>query len=176
MDESLDNQLDVSTGCPETTTTQPSTSNTDLHTVPPMPTDFRADETQTLTPTGAREEGVPAPTAVEESLSTPALPTNEMQGPTTGACKEGVPAPTAVEESLSTPVPPTDETQGPTTMAAHEEGVPALTAVEESFASTSAPPTNASHPEDPPQLAKGPAPKKRKVAARAITSNSISDK
>ena len=149
MDESLDNRLDMSTGCPEATMAQPSTSNIDLHTVPPMLTDFRADdsdETQTLTTTGAREEGVPAPTAPEESfLSTPAPPTNETQGPTTtGACKEGA-------------------------------SVPALTTVEE-FLSTPAPPTNATLPEDPPQLDNGPAPKKRKVAARAITSNCISDK
>jgi hypothetical protein len=134
-------------GCPEETTAQPSASNSDLHTVAPMPTDFCADETQTLTTTGARKEGVPAPATVEEPLlSTPALPTDETQG------------------------------SGLTTTGAREEGVPAPATVEEPLLSTPAPPTNASLPDDPPQAANGPAPKRQKVAARAITSNSISDK
>src|SRR6267154_1724123 len=129
MDENLDNPPDMSTGCPEAMTAQPSTFNSDLHTVSPMPTDIRADETQTLTTTGVRKKGVPAPATVEESL-------------------------------LLTPAWPTDETQALTTTGVREEGVPAP--------STPAPPTNASLPEDPPQLANGPAPKKWKVAARAI--------
>jgi hypothetical protein len=179
MDESLDNRPDMPTGCPEATTAQPSTSDSDLHTVPPMPTDIRADETQTLTTTGVRKEGVPAPATMEESLlSTPAPPTDETQAlTTTGVHEEGVPAPATMEESLlSTPAPPTDETQALTTTGVREEGVPAPATMEESLLSTPAPPTNASLPEVPPQLANGPAPKKRKVAARAIISDSISDK
>lgn len=146
MDESLDIQMDMSTGRPEATTSRPSSesSNSDLHTVPPAPTDFCADETQVLTTTGVRDEHVPAPATTQEPL-------------------------------LLTPAPPTDETQVLTTTGAHEEHVPAPATMQESL-STPALPTNASLPEVLPQLANGPAPKKRKVAARAITSNSISDK
>ena len=57
---------------------------------------------------------------------------------------------------------------------------PLVATVEGSLLSTSAPPTGVSLPEDPPQLVNGhhdrPAPKKQKVAARAIISESISDK
>jgi hypothetical protein len=77
---------------------------------------------------------------------------------------------------LPTSAPPTNETQAPATTGVREEGIPAPAMVEESPMSTSAPPTDVSLTEDPPQSANGPAPKKRKVAARAIVSDSISDK
>ena len=74
-----------------------------------------------------------------------------------------------------------DKAQAPATIGEREEGVPPPVAtVEGSLLSTSAPPTGVSLPEDPPQLVNGHsdghAPKKRKVAAPAIISQSISDK
>jgi len=111
MDESLDDRPGMPIGRPEPTTTQPPTSNSDLHTVVPMPIDIHADKTQVPATTGVREEGVLAPAMVEKSPM-----------------------------------------------------------------STSAPPTDVSLVEDLPQPANGPAPKKWKVAARVIVSDSISDK
>jgi hypothetical protein len=99
-----------------------------------------------LTDTHADEARAPATAGVREE---------GVSAPTTGVHEEGIPA-------LTTGV--------------HEEGVPAPTTVEGPLQSTSALPTDASLLEDPPQLANGPASKKKKVAAPAIISDSISDK
>lgn len=136
----------MSIGRPFAMTAQPSSksSNSDLHTVSPMPTDFCADEIHTLTAICTCEKHVPTPATIKEPL-------------------------------LLTSAPPTDEMQGLMTPSAHEKGVQAPATVEKSL-STPALPTNASLLEDPPQLANSPAPKKWKVAAHAIMSNSISNK
>lgn len=64
-----------------------------------------------------------------------------------------------------------------TTKGGHEGvSVPTTAAVEETLLLTSAPPTKALFTEDPPQLADGPALKKRKVAAPVIVNDAISDK
>jgi hypothetical protein len=99
-----------------------------------------------LTDTHADEARAPATAGVHEE---------GVSAPTTGVHEKGIPA-------LTTGV--------------REEGVPAPATVEGPLQSTSALPTDASLLEDPPQLANGPAPKKRKVAAPAIISDSISDK
>jgi hypothetical protein len=134
-------------------------------------------------PAGCPEAMTTQPPTFDSDLHT-VLPmpidihTDKTQAPaTTGVHEEGFPAPAMVEDSpMSTSAPPINETQAPATTGVHEEGVPAPAMVEESPMSTSAPPTDVPLTEDLPQSANGPAPKKRKVAARAIVSNSISDK
>ena len=77
MDESLDNRPGMPTGCPEPTTTQPPTSNLDLHIVVPMLIDIHVDKTQAPATTGLCEKGVSVPATVEESpMSMLALPTD----------------------------------------------------------------------------------------------------
>jgi hypothetical protein len=69
-----------------------------------------------------------------------------------------------------------DEVLAPATTGAREDGMLAPEMVEGTLLSTSAPPMDALLTEGPPQSADGPAPKKRKVAAPAVVSKSISDK
>lgn len=81
----------------------------------------------------------------------------------THADETGPPATTGVhEEGVST-----------ATTGLHKEGVLASATAEGALPLTSAQPTLT---ENLPQLGNGPAPKKRKVIARAIVSDSISDK
>ena len=87
--------------------------------------------------------------------------------------------PSDLDLHMALPIPTdvhADETQAPATTGIREEGVPAPATVEESPMSASALPTDVSLSEDSPQIASGPTPKKQKVAARAIVSDSISDK
>jgi hypothetical protein len=69
-----------------------------------------------------------------------------------------------------------DEALTRMTTGAREDGVPAPATVGEILLSKSAPPADASLTEGLPQLADGPALKKRKLAAPAVVSDSISDK
>ena len=69
-----------------------------------------------------------------------------------------------------------DIVQAPATTSVREEGIPASATVDGAPILTPAPPTDASSTEILSQVANGPTPKKRKVAARAIVSDSISDK
>ena len=100
--------------------------------------------------------------------------TDEIQVPvTTTVHEEAIPALATMEGfPMTTSV---DETQVPATTVC-KEAVPAPATMEGSAMSTSALPTDMPLPEDPPQLSIGPAPKKWKVAAHAIISNTISDK
>ena len=149
MDESLDDRLDMPAGCPKATTMQSPTSESGSHIIPPVPTDARVDNALAPASTCAHMDEASAP-------ATTCAHADEAQAPaTTDAC--------------------TNEARAPATTGVHEEGVPVPATVEGSHLSTSVPPINVSLTEDP-QLANGHALKKRKVAAPAIVSNSISDK
>ena len=102
------------TGSPEASTTQPPTSGSDSHSVPPTPADTHTDETWAPATTSVHGERRSAPATVEPVGGT--------------------------------------------------------------LLSRSAPSGDVLHAEDQPQSASGPPPKKRKVAAPATISDSISDK
>ena len=130
--------------------------------------DAQMGEALAPTTTGAREDCVPAPERAEGTLSLTSAP------PT------GVPL--AVAEGpvrlANGPDAQMGKALAPTTTGAREDCVPAPERAEGTLSSTSAPPTGVSLAvtEEPPRLANGPAPKKRKVATPAVVSNTISDK
>lgn len=90
--------------------------------------------------------------------------------------------PTSQSDSHTLPPVPTDAHadggQPQATISVRNESVPAPATVDGTVSSTSAlpVPTDLSLTNDLPQLTNGPAPKKRRVAAPAIVSESISDK
>lgn len=176
MDKSQDNQPGMLTGCPEATTTattQITTSKSHLSTALLMHTESPATtsvhEVSALT-TGIRKEGILAPAARERTLlSASALPTNESLTKN----------PLQVSNS---PAPPKGKVTTPTI---NEDVIPQSTVVREedepaigkgSLLSASVLPTYASLAGSPLQVTTGPTPKKQKVAAPAIISDSISNK
>ena len=106
----------------------------------------------------------------EPSDSLTVLPVQIAQTPMTPSAH----TPTSRPDSHTVAPVPTDTNvdkgQPQATTDSCEESVPVPGTV------TPAPPTNPSLAEDSPQLANGPAPKKRKVDAPAIISESISNK
>jgi hypothetical protein len=163
VDERLDDRPEIpSTESPEASTTQCHdihASDSDLHTVPPLSTDTHAEDIQAPATMGAHdsEEGpiapAPATTGAHDSEEGPIAPATV----TTGAhdSEKGPIAPATVETALA---------------PATAEGAPASATAEGTLPLSLAPPTDVSRTEDPPP------PKKRKISARAIVSDCISDK
>jgi hypothetical protein len=89
------------TDCPEATTTQSPTSEPDLQTVPPIPTDAHVDKALAPVTTGACEDSVPAPEMVEGTLlSTSALP---MDASLTEGPPQSADGPTPKKQKVATP-------------------------------------------------------------------------
>jgi hypothetical protein len=84
VDKSTDDQMGIPMDCPKTTMTQSPTSEPDLHTVSPIAMDAHMDEALALMTTGAREDGMPTPATVGNTIlltSAPPADASLTEGP-----------------------------------------------------------------------------------------------
>jgi len=160
----MEDRPGIPTGCPEATmTTRPLTSVSDSHTITPVLTDVHANEAQTPAITDAHADEAQTPAITDTRTDKAPAPAS------TDARAYEAPAPTITDA-------PMDEAPTPVTTGVHGEAVSALATVQGTLPSTSDLPTDVSPTEGPSQITNGPVPKKRKVSAPAIVSDSISDK